>query len=74
MELVDVSERAVKDGNGKRDIYTGKCRMKEGAAFGRRILGPTRHCRMEYRDKRLYEGLWDDGMWHGDGTFTRRIT
>ena len=69
-KVVDVVERTVKDGNGNVGNYTGKCRIEKNTSTGRRMYIPTGQGRMDYVDHTVYEGEWEDGLWHGDGTLS----
>ena len=66
-EVIDVSERTVKDGRGKVGIYTGKCRIQHSTLSGQRVHVLVGQGQMKYRDGSLFEGEWKDGLWHGDG-------
>ena len=61
------SERTVKDGNGNVGKYTGKRRMAKNTSTGRLAYVPTGQGRMDYGDETIYDGEWQDGLWHGDG-------
>ena len=66
----EVIERTVKDGNGKVGKYTGKCRIEKNTSTGRPVHIPTGQGRMKYLNNSVYDGEWEDGLWHGHGTFT----
>ena len=69
-KVVDVIERVVKDGNGKMGKYTGTCRIEKNTLTGQRVCVPTGLGRMKYVNNIVYDGEWEDGLWHGHGTFT----
>ena len=66
-KVVDVSKRTIKDGNGKEGKYTGQCLVTTNKSTGRRVHIPAGQGRMVYANNSVYDGEWEDGLWHGDG-------
>ena len=67
---IDVSKRTVKDGNDKVGIYTGKCQIETNISNGQPVYVPTGQGRMDYANNTVYNGEWEDGCRHGDGTLS----